>query len=247
MKKSIRKFYEWRDSKEHEERDNQNFIPVLKLFEKNKENGDTCFLDIGCYDGSKTILISEYTGARPFGIDFLSDRLLEANEKGIQTNKCDLNEESIPYPDESFDFIFCGDVIEHLYSPDFLLEEIFRLLKPNGYAVITTPNMASWKGRVSLMFGWQPPLTEVSTKYKVGNPRIPNEPPSGHIRVFTPISLIELVKLYSFGVEYIGGHITHGKPVDLFNRFTMMLDEIFLRIYPSMCDTIVIKIRKPLK
>jgi SAM-dependent methyltransferase len=152
--------------------------------------------------------------------------------------------QKIDFPDEFFDFIFCGDVIEHLFSPDFLLEEIYRMLKPKGYAIITTPNLATWKNRVSLLFGWQPVYTEVSTKHRVGNPRLPKGPPSGHLRMFTPRAMKELVQLYGFEVEKIKGETTAGGNTTI-EKFTGIIDRLFVHINPNMCDKIAVKIRKP--
>jgi 2-polyprenyl-3-methyl-5-hydroxy-6-metoxy-1,4-benzoquinol methylase len=42
---------------------------------------------------------------------------------------------------EAFDFIISFQVIEHIRSDRLFLEEIYRLLKPGGMAVISTPNI----------------------------------------------------------------------------------------------------------
>lgn len=47
---------------------------------------------------------------------------------------------SLPFPDESFGFILCRELIEHVPDDDTLLNEIYRVLKPGGWLYITTPN-----------------------------------------------------------------------------------------------------------
>ena len=42
--------------------------------------------------------------------------------------------------DQSYDFIFCGDVIEHVHDPKGLLHELSQLLVPGGILVVGTPN-----------------------------------------------------------------------------------------------------------
>ena len=46
---------------------------------------------------------------------------------------------SIPKPDSSFDAIMCIEVLEHLPDPVSAINEFGRLLKPNGYLIITAP------------------------------------------------------------------------------------------------------------
>jgi predicted SAM-dependent methyltransferase len=67
--------------------------------------------------------------------------------------------ESLPFPEESIDFIFCEEVIEHISKERgiFLLQECFRILKRGGVMRITTPDLkwfssALMKGEISCDF-----------------------------------------------------------------------------------------------
>jgi SAM-dependent methyltransferase len=42
--------------------------------------------------------------------------------------------------DSSLDLLLCWEVVEHLLEPPIALAEMARILKPGGYALITTPN-----------------------------------------------------------------------------------------------------------
>jgi len=46
----------------------------------------------------------------------------------------------LPFPDSSFDAVITLQVIEHIQDDRQFLKEIQRVLKPNGRAVISTPN-----------------------------------------------------------------------------------------------------------
>jgi SAM-dependent methyltransferase len=46
--------------------------------------------------------------------------------------------ESIPLPDASVDYLFSTEVIEHVQSPERMMQEVSRVLKPDGAAFITT-------------------------------------------------------------------------------------------------------------
>ena len=47
---------------------------------------------------------------------------------------------AIPYPNNSFDLVFCDNVFEHLQNPILVLKEVNRILKPGGIFIFKTPN-----------------------------------------------------------------------------------------------------------
>lgn len=56
--------------------------------------------------------------------------------------KTDLNERW-PYPDNRFDALVSTEVIEHCENPWHFMREVKRVLKPDGIALVTTPNNES--------------------------------------------------------------------------------------------------------
>jgi len=157
-------------------------------------------LDIGCGDGSFCIMLNNVSPSLElYGIDISKDAVLAASKKGIRAYCLDVDKEKLPFEDNFFDGIFCGEVIEHLYDPDHILDEIYRVLTENGTCVLTTPNLASWYNRIFLLLGYQPFFTEVSLRHGVGHP-FPFWLGGGHIRVFTPKALSELVELHGFRI-----------------------------------------------
>jgi 2-polyprenyl-3-methyl-5-hydroxy-6-metoxy-1,4-benzoquinol methylase len=55
-----------------------------------------------------------------------------------------------PFVDESFDYMLHSEANEHLPGQFSVLKECYRVLKPNGHLLITTPNLLSLRGRVAL-------------------------------------------------------------------------------------------------
>jgi 2-polyprenyl-3-methyl-5-hydroxy-6-metoxy-1,4-benzoquinol methylase len=62
----------------------------------------------------------------------------------------DLN---VPLPgcDNAFDVVVAAEVIEHLENPRLMIREIFRILRPGGTAIVTTPNNESWRSLLALL------------------------------------------------------------------------------------------------
>lgn len=48
---------------------------------------------------------------------------------------------NLPFDDGSFDTVFCTEVLEHLEDKDLKkgVQEVFRVLKPGGFFIVTTP------------------------------------------------------------------------------------------------------------
>lgn len=96
-------------------------------------------LDGGCAYGSGTLpLLAKariVCGCDP------NTELIERARKncpGVQFEICPL--EQMPYADESFDAITSTDVLEHVRDETTALNELYRVLKPGGRLIITTPH-----------------------------------------------------------------------------------------------------------
>jgi SAM-dependent methyltransferase len=94
-------------------------------------------LDIGCSDGEFLEYAMEF-GWEPYGIEISQESFSKACEKRIMVYNQELRETK--FPDNYFDCVTLWDVIEHYISPKQELNEIYRILKPNGKLFISTPN-----------------------------------------------------------------------------------------------------------
>ncbi len=52
--------------------------------------------------------------------------------------ECDLNKK-MPFGDESFDTIISSDVVAHLFNPINIMDDLARILRPNGAIILGTP------------------------------------------------------------------------------------------------------------
>ena len=104
----------------------------------------------------------------PAGEGALAARLLAA---GFEVRCCDLYPEifrlrgveikggdlsgTLPYADESFDFVTCVEGLEHIENPQQAIREFARLLRAGGGLVVTVPNILNIEERVKwLLHGY---------------------------------------------------------------------------------------------
>lgn len=90
-------------------------------------------LDIAYAHGPNLVLVN--TGADIRGLDPLS-----RPAPYTEMHKCDINTDPIPFPDETFDMVTMGCVLAHTARPLEVLAKIYRVLKPGGILILSSPN-----------------------------------------------------------------------------------------------------------
>jgi ubiquinone/menaquinone biosynthesis C-methylase UbiE len=98
-------------------------------------------VDMGSGDGALTWYLAQSNGTgKTIGVEPESEGLRLAQKLNIEKNAgLVFLSNSTSLPTESVDVVVCAEVIEHVDDPEQLLSEIYRLLKPNGRLIITTP------------------------------------------------------------------------------------------------------------
>ena len=96
-------------------------------------------LDLGCAYG---LMLQKFPSSfEKFGIDISEHAITEAKKRlPNATLKIAEAENDLPFPDNFFDVVVCNDVIEHLENPRVALENIRKVLKPDGILYLNTPN-----------------------------------------------------------------------------------------------------------
>jgi 2-polyprenyl-3-methyl-5-hydroxy-6-metoxy-1,4-benzoquinol methylase len=204
------------------------------------ENMQAAILDVGCGEGTFLQQLDRALG-RPYdyhGVDYSERRVEKAQALPFSFRRCNL-EEGIPYDDASFDLVYSGEVIEHLYNPDHMLEECRRVLKPGGLLIISTPNLQAWYNRILFLFGVQPIFYEVSTKSTMIGAgvlrRIKRQTvPVGHVRVFNHRGLTDLLKNEGFDVLASSGATFQSLP-----KAVQVIDSAF-NVRPKLASVIVV-------
>jgi SAM-dependent methyltransferase len=155
-------------------------------------------LDIGCNVGSFSLECSRLVGAdEVYGIEIDAGAAEVARAAGVRVTQADCNE-PLPYEDGMFDVIVANQVIEHLYFTDDFIEEVRRILRPEGQLVISTTNLAALHYRLWLLAGMQPSGLHPS-EHQFGNHlRGVDNPRRGHKSVFTYRAFREFLEYHGF-------------------------------------------------
>ncbi|HTW96317.1 MAG TPA: class I SAM-dependent methyltransferase [Candidatus Methylomirabilis sp.] len=118
---------------------------------------DSSLLDVGAFE-LHGLLGAYYLGFHKiFGIDlglFNDLSVSRAAKIGAIIKNCDLEKEKIPFSDQSFDLVILSETLEHFnFHPQRVFTEIYRVLKPEGELIITTPNLLRLNNRLKLILG----------------------------------------------------------------------------------------------
>jgi SAM-dependent methyltransferase len=165
-------------------------------------------LDIGCGDGSMSLALKRAIGAKEvFGVEISPEGAQEARRNNIVCFQMDVDEGLLPFDDSFIDVIYAGEIVEHLYDPDHLVDEIFRVLNPRGVAIIDTPNLAWWADRLSLVLGYQPQATEPSLRCGSAGKLFTSSIAGGggHLRIWTSRAFKQLLRLHGFNIRAFVG------------------------------------------
>ncbi len=101
----------------------------------------TDWLDIGCGSGGIAVAMSPSVKSIT-GVDPESWVRWDEFQKSHKNLKF-INQpiEGLSMNDNSMDVIICNQVYEHVPDPQFLIKEIYRILKPGGYCYFAGPNL----------------------------------------------------------------------------------------------------------
>jgi 2-polyprenyl-3-methyl-5-hydroxy-6-metoxy-1,4-benzoquinol methylase len=134
-------------------------------------------LDYGCGKGFILKCVSQLNpSAHTTGVDISQEAINYARktykDKQFLTIQAD---NKLPIKNETYDFILCLDVIEHINDVRLILSEFNRLLKPRGKLLISTPYHGMLKNIITALLFFE----------RVFNPY------GAHIRFFSMKSLLQ--------------------------------------------------------
>lgn len=166
----------------------EKFLEVARIVSRSNA---TNLLDVGCGPGSfLSILGNEVPSINAIGVDVASPQI-DFAIKNIEPSFSDkrisfrlMMDGALPFQDSSFDAVTCIEVVEHIHPflASRMLQEIRRVLRPEGTLVLTTPNYRSFWPLIEFFLEKASPV-----KYH-----------EQHISKFTPNSLLKFLESNGF-------------------------------------------------
>jgi SAM-dependent methyltransferase len=179
-------------------------------------------LDLGCWDGSFLKMLPPTW--EKWGADLARHPDLPSEVTFLPANL----DEEFPVGTQTFDLVFAGEIIEHVLATTLFLKNCFKVLKPGGCLILTTPNLSCW---VNLWL-W----------FKLGQFYCVNSDTDqdGHVRYLAPRTLRTSLQHVGFDVV----EMTSVLGLEFLNRFAYLYQLIF-RFFPMRGKNILVLARKP--
>jgi SAM-dependent methyltransferase len=231
---------------------NLDFLFQQMLHLTLKEVNPTCgelILDVGCGRAVDGARLCE-KGGQVIGLEPSHVMIARAKEHlGRSNAQVALAQgigENLPFKPHSFDKVMCKGALDHFFSPGQTMEEIARVLKPNGEMIISIANFNSLGFRLGKKLY---PVTKFLSP-SLAKERKPWELPPDHKYKFDYLFLGTLVKQHFdvkrakgislfFGLPLWGSFLSR-LPHSVSYALLKTLDGL-ARPFPSLADVILIK------
>lgn len=141
-------------------------------------------LDLGCGTGEMMKQILQTDNCKElYGIDLSEEMLAVAKSKLPDQVKLLLGDsESLPFPDNFFDVVYCNDSFHHYPAPRNVLNEVQRVLKPGG----------------TFLMGdcWQPYIGRVIINFYMRHSK------EGDVKIYSETEMVSMLSEYFHDVSW---------------------------------------------
>lgn len=182
-------------------------------------------VDLGCGNGDDLLVVKACNAkAVCTGIDFNNWNKKLLAERGIESISVNIEDQLLPFSDESIDLVIANQVIEHVKEIYWINHEVFRILKVGGCLYLGVPNVLSLHNRVLGLFGVHPTCAKLI---------------SAHVRVFSRHDTVSFYKNVAGNVLTVDQF--HGSQ---FYPFPRVVARPLSAMFPSLAFSIFFLIRK---
>jgi len=148
-------------------------------------------IEIGCGAGN---VIEKAPCGKLFGVDISPSILLKAKQRlNKEIDLFQADAQNLPCKDQAFMEVICSEVLEHLLDPSVALDEIARILRTEGTAIISIPNelLINKIKSILIRLGIFKRLFQKKGSYSEMPERMSNE---WHLHVFTLVGWLDLFR-----------------------------------------------------
>ncbi len=114
-------------------------------------------LEIGCANGDLLLLLQNERNAIVRGLEISQEGVNACVAKGLSVIQGDADKDLSLFPDKAFDLVILSNTIQATMNPKAVLMQIQRI---GRRAIVSLPNFAYWRARLSLLFKGKMPVTE---------------------------------------------------------------------------------------
>jgi 2-polyprenyl-3-methyl-5-hydroxy-6-metoxy-1,4-benzoquinol methylase len=124
------------------------------MVEALRTGSSSAVLEVGCGNGA-TARLGKAAGKaqRWVGIELDSNSAAQARDALDEVLCGDVEQLALDHLHQQFDALLMSEVLEHLTDPWTTLERLLRCLKPGGFVLASSPNLAHWRVIWRLMKG----------------------------------------------------------------------------------------------
>jgi ubiquinone/menaquinone biosynthesis C-methylase UbiE len=119
--------------------EDERYLDILRVYRERALTPDI-IVDVGANDGLAYYKFGIGKDKIFIAIDVSSLMLKKFIEKIPDQTALQADGGCLPLADDSVDFLFCTETLEHLPDPDAAVHEFLRVLKPGGCLMIQSPN-----------------------------------------------------------------------------------------------------------
>jgi len=137
-------------------------------------------LDAGCGTGYGSAILADAGASEVIGIDIAADVVTgtAGTHEAVSMRAGDVR--ALDFPDGRFDLVVCFEVIEHLDDPMAGLDELARVLAPDGLLLVSSPNRGVYPpGNPHHRHEFTPAELEAAVRERLPNVRL--VPQSDHL------------------------------------------------------------------
>jgi ubiquinone/menaquinone biosynthesis C-methylase UbiE len=203
-------------------------IALLNEVIKSSPDQPENLLSVACSTGVMERQMKKKLGLNIYGVDGAFSALSTAQKRGIQLVCSDVS--SLPFKDNFFDYVYAGEIIEHVFDVQNFISELNRVMRVGGHLVLTTPNLAKIDDRVKFLFGISPRQVAPLHEYLYL-----------HIRPFTASSITAALTANGFTNISVKTNVIR---VDLSGKKFVSYSKVLANLFPTLGATLIVRGKK---